>query len=243
MLDDEDVPQPQADIPLERFRRIASTAVRSSGADGPAREELEREMVDHLIDGWERARAMGLEPEAAERRAIAAFGDPAAIRRQFVTRRMLGDVRAAVRLPNAWWLAIAVDTSAAWIVSFSSHDLEPSSWLARSFAVLSYMVRSGAILWIGHAGLRLGGRWCSHAFSGRSTGGTALAGVGVAVAALGLMLALGPGMVFPMLCDAIDRLLGERSLMAFTALATGSTVAVAGVLRDFADPPAVDGQR
>ena len=56
MLDDEDVPQPQADIPLERFRRIASTAVRSSGADGPAREELAREMVDHLIDGWARAR-------------------------------------------------------------------------------------------------------------------------------------------------------------------------------------------
>ncbi len=239
---------------MRTSRNLRPTFRSSAFAALPPRRCARAVPMDPLARSWHakwsttssmvgRARAMGLEPEAAERRAIAAFGDPAAIRRQFVTRRMLSDVRAAVRLPNAWWLAIAVDTSAAWIVSFSSHDLEPSSWLARSFEVLSYMVRSGAILWIGHAGLRLGGRWCSHAFSGRSTGGTALAGVGVAVAALGLMLALGPGMVFPMLCDAIDRLLGERSLMAFTALATGSTVAVAGVLRDFADPPAVDGQR
>lgn len=233
---------PLTAVPRERFRRIASAAVWSIGADRAHGEELERELVDHLTDAWERASAMGLAPEVAERRAIAAFGDPEAIRRQFVARRMVGDARSAIQLPLACWLVIAVDTSAAWIALASpQHDVS-ASWLAQALAALSYFVRSGMILWIGHAGFRLGGRLCNHALSGRSTGATALAGVGVALAALGLLLALGPGMAFPMLRDAIDRALGERSLMALTALATGSSVALAGMLRDLVGPSAANRQ-
>lgn len=240
MLDEEELPPSRTAVPIEHFRRIASAAVCSIGADGPGREELERELVDHLNDAWDRASAMGLAPEIAVRRVIASFGDPEAIRRQFVARRMVDDARSAIQLPFAWWLTIAVDTSAAWVVFASPQDHGPASWLVRSFAALSYFVRSGMTLWIGFAGFRLGGRLCNHAFSGRSTGGTALAGVGVVVAALGLLLALGPGMTFPMLCDAIDRLLGEQSLLALTTLATGSAVALAGILRDVAGPPAGD---
>jgi hypothetical protein len=243
MLDDWDFTKPRATDPLDRFRRIASTAVCSSGTDVSRREEMERELLDHLTDGWERARAMGLTPEVAERRAIAAFGDPVAIRRQFVTRRLLGDVRAAAWLPIVWWFVIAADALAAWIVSSVSHGHDPSSWLVQSVTALTYLGRSVVLLWIGHAGLRLGGRWCGHAFSGRSTAGTAIAGIGVAVASLGLLLALGPGMAFPMLCDAIDDLLGERALLALTALATGSAVAVAGVLRDLVGATTADVQR
>lgn len=227
----------QATTAIARFRTSARLFARASGASGALREEIEREIIDHLVDVFESKRSSGLAPEIAVQRALEAFGDPRSIRREFLLRGLARDARSAVNLPGVWALLLVLDASLPVLRPWAAGIASPFASSGAMWAVLRYFALAISLLWIGHSAFRLSWRLCLRFVRNPDGEWELAAGLGVFAIGFGLLLSIGPGAAFPAICDLIDRALGHNSAVALTTLAVGLSVSLAALVRDLRRSP------
>lgn len=215
----------------ERFRLAARSYVRATGVPMGDRQELEREIVEHLLEAYDAHVASGVTPQLAMDRALEAFGDPRAIRRQFLVRGLARDAVSAARLPRAWWLLLLADALAP-VLQLMRRTEFPGSTLGTVFEASRYLVGAIVLLWVGHSAFRLSWRLCRRFLTSPDVEWELATGLGVFATGFGLLLQTGPGYLFPKFCDLIDRSLGRDSAVALTTLAVGLSVSLAALLRD-----------
>lgn len=212
------------------FRQRARECVRETGV--PPASGVEDEIVAHLMDAYEALLARGVESDAAVQRALGDFGHAQPIRRQFLLRGLRRDARRALRLPRICVLLLTIDASVPvvrWMAATRTETGIDAVWV-----VAQYLLPAIALLWLGVAGGRISVTLCARYARGHASAWELTTGLGILAASFGLLLATGPGAVFPGICDLIDRVLGRDATVAFTTLAVGLSVACASLWRDVA---------